>query len=46
MLTSSYQQLRGFSHKATLQNEGLLIDNSVFNVKDKITSLWKKFLVG
>ncbi len=46
MLASSYQQLRDFSHKATLQNEALLIDNLAINVKDKVTALWQRFLVS
>jgi len=45
MLADSYQQLRDFSHKATLQNEALLVVNTAVDAKDKVIALWQKTLL-
>ncbi|WP_338027150.1 hypothetical protein [Colwellia maritima] len=44
LLISTYQQLRDYGHKATLQNEALLIDKRLLTEQHKITLLWSKFL--
>lgn len=44
MLVKSYQQLREFSHKATLQNEALLIEGAALPQRSDISALWQKIL--
>ena len=44
LLANCYQQLRDYGHKATLQNEALLILQSTLTEQDKVISLWQKFL--
>ena len=44
LLAQNYQQLREFAHKATLQNEALLINSSLLKTQHKVTELWGKFL--
>lgn len=44
LLVNCYQKLRDFSHKATLQNEALLIIQSLLKEQDKVVELWKKFI--
>ncbi len=44
ILTNSYQNLRGFGHKATLQNEPLLIAKLDFTEHAEVISLWHKFI--
>ena len=44
LLTDCYQQLRDYGHKATLQNEALLVKNSVLTEQNKVIALWQKFL--
>jgi len=46
ILANSYQQLRDYSHKATLQNEKPLIDNSAVTEQKQVIALWQKFLVA
>ncbi|MCW8834305.1 MAG: bifunctional [glutamate--ammonia ligase]-adenylyl-L-tyrosine phosphorylase/[glutamate--ammonia-ligase] adenylyltransferase [Colwellia sp.] len=45
MLAISYQQLRDFSHKATLQNEAALIEHSALTAKNNVIDLWQKLLL-
>mgnify|MGYP003636980613 FL=1 len=44
LLVNTYQQLRDYGHKATLQNEALLIDRSLLINQKDVTQLWAKFL--
>ncbi len=44
LLVNTYQQLRDYGHKATLQNEALLIDKSLLINQKDVTQLWTKFL--
>lgn len=44
VLANSYQQLRNYGHKATLQNEGLLINKSLLTEQQKVIELWRKFI--
>jgi len=44
ILTKSYQQLRHLGHKATLQNETLLIAQSLYPEKEQVIALWHKFI--
>jgi len=44
ILENSYQLLRDYGHKATLQNEPLLINKSLLTTQDKVIKLWKKFI--
>ena len=44
LLENSYQQLRDFGHKATLQNEALLVDKSLLTAQDQVVNLWQKFV--
>ena len=44
LLVNTYQQLRDFGHKSTLQNEALLINKSLLTEQGKINALWEKFL--
>ena len=44
LLENSYQQLRDFGHKATLQNEALLVDKSLLMAQDQVVNLWQKFV--
>jgi len=44
-LTNSYQQLRAFSHKATLQSDASLVARSaLISITEDIIGLWQKFL--
>jgi glutamate-ammonia-ligase adenylyltransferase len=43
-LAKCYQKLRGLGHKATLQNEALLVSKDAVNERDQVTQLWCKFL--
>jgi glutamate-ammonia-ligase adenylyltransferase len=44
LLANCYQQLRGLGHKATLQNEALLVGKDAVTERDKVMLVWKKFL--
>jgi glutamate-ammonia-ligase adenylyltransferase len=44
LLANCYQQLRGLGHKATLQNEALLVSKDAVTERDKVMLVWKKFL--
>lgn len=44
LLANGYQKLRGLGHKATLQNEALLMSKSAVNERDQVMILWRKFL--
>jgi len=44
VLTTSYQQLRVFSHQAILQNEPLLIAKAGIVFSDRVTEIWNKYL--
>lgn len=44
LLVSNYQQLRGYGHKATLQNEELLINKSLLTEQDEVIKLCQKFI--
>jgi glutamate-ammonia-ligase adenylyltransferase len=44
LLANNYQQLRDYGHKATLQNEALLINKSLLTEHEKVIELWKKFV--
>ena len=44
LLANSYQQLRDYGHKATLQNEALLINKSLLTEQKKVIKLWQKFI--
>jgi len=44
LLSTSYQQLRDYGHKATLQNEALLINKSLLTEQQGVTELWEKFI--
>lgn len=44
LLINCYQQLRGLGHKATLQNEALLMDKEAVIERDKVMLIWKKFI--
>jgi len=46
LLTKWYQQLRDYGHKATLQNEALLINSASLTEQEKVTELWGKFLLN
>lgn len=43
-LVNTYQQLRDYGHKATLQNESLLVDKSLLTQQKQIMQLWSKFI--
>jgi glutamate-ammonia-ligase adenylyltransferase len=45
LLTDSYQTLRGYGHKATLQNEALLINKSLITEQQNVIDLWQKFIL-
>ncbi len=44
LLVNSYQKLRDYGHKATLQNEALLIADSLLVEQKQVVELWKKFI--
>ncbi|MFT6992221.1 MAG: glutamate-ammonia-ligase adenylyltransferase [Paraglaciecola sp.] len=44
LLANCYQQLRGLGHKATLQNEALLVNKDAVTERDQVMLIWKKFL--
>ena len=44
LLTNNYQELRDYGHKATLQNDTLLIRPSLLKDREQIIQLWKKFI--
>jgi glutamate-ammonia-ligase adenylyltransferase len=44
LLVNCYQQLRGLGHKATLQNEALLVSKDAVIERDQVMLVWKKFL--
>lgn len=44
LLVNAYQQLRDYGHKATLQNEALLIDKSLLTEQKQVSKLWDKFI--
>mgnify|MGYP003384388808 FL=1 len=44
LLANSYQQLRGLGHKATLQNEALLVNQRYIEKREQVMMLWQKFL--
>jgi len=44
LLVNSYQNLREQGHKATLQNQALLMAKSSLTEQDKVVALWQKFL--
>jgi len=44
ILANCYQKLRGLGHKATLQNEVLLIDKGAVIERDQVILIWQKFL--
>ena len=46
LLTHSYQQLRQFGHKATLQNEALIIDKSLLVENKQVIALWQNFITS
>lgn len=43
-LAKCYQKLRGLGHKATLQNEALLVSKDAVIERDQVMQLWRKFL--
>ncbi|WP_114327503.1 bifunctional [glutamate--ammonia ligase]-adenylyl-L-tyrosine phosphorylase/[glutamate--ammonia-ligase] adenylyltransferase [Candidatus Colwellia aromaticivorans] len=44
LLANCYQKLRGLGHKATLQNEALLINKDTVIERNKVMLVWRKFL--
>lgn len=44
LLANCYQQLRGLGHKATLQNEALLVSKDAVTERNQVMLVWKKFL--
>jgi len=46
LLANSYQHLRDYSHKATLQNEVLLINKSLLIGREKVANLWRKYILN
>lgn len=44
LLINTYEQLRGYGHKATLQNEALLINQSLLTEQSQVIKLWQKFI--
>jgi len=44
LLANCYQKLRGLGHKATLQNEALLISKEAVTERDEVMLVWRKFL--
>ena len=44
LLVNCYQQLREYGHKATLQNEALLINASLLTEQSKVVALCERFL--
>ncbi len=44
ILTKSYKALRGLGHKATLQNETLLMNKDAVEERYQVISIWQKFL--
>ncbi|MDP7593877.1 MAG: bifunctional [glutamate--ammonia ligase]-adenylyl-L-tyrosine phosphorylase/[glutamate--ammonia-ligase] adenylyltransferase [Litorilituus sp.] len=45
LLANSYQQLRDYSHKATLENEKPFIAHAAMSEQVHVIALWQKFLV-
>jgi len=45
LLVDCYQKLREYGHKATLQNEALLISPSLLVEPSKVVDLWKKIIL-
>ena len=44
LLANCYQKLRGLGHKATLQNEALLMSKDSVPERDQVMLVWRKFL--
>jgi glutamate-ammonia-ligase adenylyltransferase len=44
LLANCYQHLRGLGHKATLQNEALLVNKEEVPERDQVMQVWRKFL--
>jgi glutamate-ammonia-ligase adenylyltransferase len=44
LLVTCYQNLRAYGHKATLQNEAQLLEQSSLTEKDKVLEIWQKYL--
>lgn len=44
LLVNAYQQLRDFGHKATLQNEPLLIEKSLLTNQNQVALIWEKVM--
>ncbi|MDX2369216.1 MAG: bifunctional glutamine synthetase adenylyltransferase/deadenyltransferase, partial [Colwellia sp.] len=44
LLANCYQKLRGLGHKATLQNEALLMSKDAITERDQVMLVWRKFL--
>ena len=44
LLTNCYQKLRGLGHKATLQNEALLVNKNAVTEREQVMLIWRKFL--
>jgi len=44
VLANCYQKLRGLGHKATLQNEALLVGKDAVIERDNVMLIWQKFL--
>jgi len=44
ILANCYQKLRGLGHKATLQNEALLVGKDTVTERDNVMLIWEKFL--
>ncbi len=44
LLINTYEQLRDYGHKATLQNEALLINKSLLTEQSQVIKLWKKLI--
>lgn len=44
LLANCYQKLRGLGHKATLQNEALLVSKNTVPEREQVMLVWRKFL--
>ncbi len=44
LLVNCYQKLRGYSHKATLQDDALLVAQPLLTESSQVVALWKKLL--
>lgn len=44
LLANCYQELRGLGHKATLQNEVLLVSKDVVTEREQVMLVWRKYL--